>query len=158
MARIDLNIFRKSLLCQQLSGDEILLLSDYLQEREMAAGTTVFIENMPGESLYLIQQGSVEISKMLAEGDEQSLVALGPEETFGEMAILDGNPRSATARVAEDALLLVLMRKEFDRLCQENPALALKLTLNITRLFSRRIRENNQEHREMILLAAGRKS
>lgn len=158
MARIDLNIFRQSPLCQQLNSDEILELTEYLQEKEMAAGTTVFIENMPGESLYLIQQGTVEISKMLAEGDEQSLVTLDAEDTFGEMAILDGNPRSATARVAESAVLLVLLRKEYDRLCQENPALALKLTLNIVRLFSQRIRENNQEHREMILLAAGRKS
>ncbi len=157
MARIDPAIFRSSPLCKDLSGDEILVLADFFQEKEMSSGTTVFIENMPGESLYLIQEGQVEVSKMLAEGDEQALVRLGSQEVFGEMAILDGHPRSATARVTEDALLLVIKRPEYERLCGEAPELALKLTLNIIRLFSGRIRETNEEYRDMLLVALGRK-
>lgn len=157
MARIDPAIFRDTPLCEGLSEDETLVMADFFQERQMTAGMTVFIENMPGESLYLIQHGEVEISKMLAEGDEQSLVKLGPKEIFGEMAILDGQPRAASARINEDAMLLVINRSEFERFCREHPEPALRLTLNIIRIFSGRIRENNEEYREMLLVALGRK-
>jgi CRP-like cAMP-binding protein len=112
---------------------------------------------MPGESLYLIRRGAVKISKMLAEGEEKTLVILGPEEIFGEMAILDGAPRSATARVAEEADLLSVRKAEFEALCEQNPALALKLMRNIVRIFSQRIRENNGEYREMLLWSLGTK-
>lgn len=158
MARIDLNLFRKSPLCQSMTGDDILALSDYFHEKDMKSGMTVFIENMPGESLYLIQKGVVEISKMLAEGDEQSLVTLGSGDVFGEMAILDGQPRSATARVVDEVVFLVISRSDYERLCADNPELALKLTLNVIRLFSDRIRENNDEYRNMLLVALGRKA
>jgi CRP-like cAMP-binding protein len=117
----------------------------------MTEGTTVFIENMPGESLFLVSKGTVRISKMFAEGDEKTLVVLGPEDIFGEMAVIDGLPRSATARVAEDAELISLKKKDFDTLCKENPGLALKLTMNIVRVFSKRIREANDEYRDMLI-------
>jgi CRP-like cAMP-binding protein len=122
----------------------------------MPAGKTVFIENMPGEFLYLVKEGTIRISKMLAEGDEQTLVVLGAEDTFGEMAVLDGAPRSATARVIEDAQLFSLGKSDFEELCDSYPALGLKLMRNIIRIFSRRIRESNQEYREMLMWSLGR--
>ena len=151
MAGIDLETFQKSPLSKDLDSDESLVLAEFLQKKDMAAGMTVFIENMPGESLYLIQKGQVDISKMIAEGDEQSLVKLGPLELFGELAILDSYPRSATARIVEDATLLVITRFEYERLRNINPEIALKLTLNIIRLFSGKVRENSEEYRQMLL-------
>jgi CRP-like cAMP-binding protein len=94
---------------------------------------------------------------MLAEGDEKILVILGPDDFFGEMAILEGNSRSATARVAEDACLLSLQRKDFEALCEENPKLGIKLMRNIIRGFTRRIRENSEEYREMLIWSLGSK-
>lgn len=152
MAGIDLETFRNSPLSKDFDSDESLMLADFFQKKDMAAGMTVFIENMPGESLYLIQKGQVDISKMLADGGEQSLVKLGPLELFGELAILDGYPRSATARVIEDATFLVITRLEYERLRSINPEIALKLTLNIIRLFSGRVRENSEEYRRMLVV------
>jgi CRP-like cAMP-binding protein len=116
----------------------------------MAEGTTVFIENMPGESLFVIRTGSVRVSRMFAEGDEKYLVVLGPGDIFGEMAIIDGMPRSATARVAQDAELISLRKKDFESLCQSDPALCLKLVVNIVRGFNKRTREANDEYRDML--------
>lgn len=124
--------------------------------KEMGEGKTVFIENMLGESLYLIKQGTIRISKMMAEGDEEVLVVLGSSDVFGEMAIFDGAHRSATARVAEDAILLCLSKTDFEELSSKDPALSLKLALNIIRLFSERIRSSQSSHREMLLAALGR--
>jgi CRP-like cAMP-binding protein len=140
-----------------LSVSERESLMTAFSAKEIGEGKTVFIENMQGESLYLIQQGTIRISKMLAEGDEEVLVVLGPADVFGEMAIFDGGQRLATARVAEDAILLRLTKSDFEALSIKNPALCLKLAVNINRLFSERIRSSQKAHREMLLDAVGRR-
>ena len=137
---------------------EIKGLESVFSLKEMSEGKTVFIENMLGESLYLIQRGTIRISKMMAEGDEEVLVVLGSADVFGEMAIFDGAHRSATARVAEDAILYCLSKSDFEKLSDKNPALCLKLALNIIRLFSERIRSTQSAHREMLLDALGRRA
>ena len=88
---------------------------------------------------------------MFAEGDEKTLVVLGPEDIFGEMAVIDGLPRFATARVAEEAELISLKKKELERLCREDAPLALKLVSNIVKVFSKRVREANEEYRDMLI-------
>lgn len=140
-----------------LSSSDSRTLETVFSYKEMGAGKTVFIENMQGESLYLIKEGTIRISKMMAEGDEETLVVLGPADVFGEMAIFDGAHRSATARVAENAILLCLSKTDFEKLSVENSALCLKLAVNINRLFSERIRSSQAAHREMLLDALGRR-
>lgn len=152
----NLEHLRQSSLFKSMTETEIDSLGEYFQEKVIPEGMAVFVENMPGESLYLIRQGAIKVSKMLAEGDEKTLVILGPEEIFGEMAILDGAPRSATARVAEEARLLSMRRADYESLCERNPRLALRLTRNIVNVFSQRIRENNDEYMELLRWSLGR--
>lgn len=140
-----------STMLQGLSDEELDLLGGVAEKRVMEEGTTIFIENMPGESLFLIKQGTIRVSKMFAEGDEKTLVVLGPEDVFGEMAVIDGLPRSATARVAEDAELISLNKTAFEKLCAEYPQLANKIILNLVKVFSKRTREASEEYREMLL-------
>lgn len=142
---------KNSTILVNLSGAELAKLATFCEMREMAEGTTVFIENMPGESLFLIKKGTIRISKMFAEGDEKTLIVLGPEDVFGEMAVIDGLPRSATARVAEEAELISLSKKALEQLCKDDPSLALKLISNIVRVFSKRVREANEEYRDMLI-------
>ena len=142
---------RGSSMFQGLSDVELARFAAVCEERLMGEGTTVFIENMPGESLFLISKGTIRISRMFAEGDEKTLVVLGPEDFFGEMAVVDGLPRAATARVAENAELISLKKNDFDKLCQSDPGLALKLLMNIVRVFSKRVREANDEYRDMLI-------
>lgn len=153
-----LGALKNSPLFEGVSDAEIESLESLFEEKRIPEGKTVFVENMPGESLYLIEQGTIKISKMLAESDEKILVILGPDDFFGEMAILERTPRSATARVAEDASLLSLQRKDFEALCEGSPKLGLKLMRNIIRTFTRRIRENSEEYREMLIWSLGQKS
>ncbi|RME39460.1 MAG: cyclic nucleotide-binding domain-containing protein [Deltaproteobacteria bacterium] len=153
----DLAALKNSHLFQDLDENELGALSRVFHEMEMAEGATIFIENMPGEMLYLIREGTVRISKMLAEGQEKTLVILGPEDVFGEMAILDTAPRSATARAVEKARLLCIKKQDFEAVCDQNPRLGLKLMRNIIRVFSRRIRENNDEFRDMLIWSLGKR-
>lgn len=157
MNRVDLNSLSSSPLFLGLSQEDMRELEARFHARDIDEGMTVFVENMPGESLYLIQSGVVKISKMLSEGEERILVILGPDDVFGEMALLDGAARSATARVAEKATLLALKRQDFEELCEHNPRLGLQLIRNISRVFSQRVRNNNDEYRDMMLWALGKK-
>jgi CRP-like cAMP-binding protein len=141
---------RGSILLRGMNNTELARLASVCEDRQLAAGTTIFIENMPGESLFLIRRGAVRVSRMFAEGNEKVLIVLGPADVFGEMAVIDGLPRAATARVVDDAELISLRKQDFARLCQEHPALALKLVLNIVTVFSRQVREANEEYREML--------
>jgi CRP-like cAMP-binding protein len=77
---------------------------------------------------------------------------------FGELAIMDDAPRSVTARVAEDSILWCIEKSNFDLLCRDHPSTALRFTQNLMRLFCKRIRDNHQDYREMILVGAGRKT
>jgi CRP-like cAMP-binding protein len=147
----DFSAIKGSMMLQGLAAEELARLAGFCELRTMGEGTTVFIENMPGESLFLVKKGTIRISKMFAEGDEKTLVVLGPEDIFGEMAIIDGLPRSATARVAEDAELISLKKPDFEKLSREDAALALKLLINIASAFSGRVREANDEYREMLI-------
>jgi len=147
----DFSSIKNSIMLQGLSDQELGKLAGFCEMREMAEGTTVFIENMPGESLFLVKKGTIRVSRMFAEGDEKTLVVLGPEDIFGEMAVIDGLPRSATARVAENAKLISLNRKSLEQLCRDDASLALKLVKNIVRVFSKRVREVNEEYRDMLI-------
>jgi len=149
-----LSSLKHSPLFADLSADEIDVFCQFFNEKSLAEGMTIFVENMAGESLYLIRQGVVKISKMLAEGEEKILVVLGAEEIFGEMALFDAAPRMATARVAENARLLILRKNDYDRLCEQQPKLALKVTRNIIRILNRRIREKDNDYMEVLSLVS----
>lgn len=157
MSAIDLTSLKDSPLFVNMNEAEFKTLEGTFSPRRIPGGKTIFIENMPGESLYLIKQGTVRISRMLAEGDEQVLIVLGPDDVFGEMAVLDGGKRSATARIAEDAILYGLTRSDFEEMAEQNPKLGLKLTLNIVRIFSSRVRNSQKDYRAMLLASLNRK-
>ncbi|MFW6232265.1 MAG: Crp/Fnr family transcriptional regulator, partial [Spirochaetota bacterium] len=107
-------------------------------------GEIIFCEYEPGDAFYLIQEGTVQISKIM--GDiEKTVDVLQPGEIFGEMAILEEAPRSATAIAAEQVKCLEFNRENFEILMRGNPAIALKLL----KLFTKRIYD--QRRRFMIL-------
>ena len=157
MNNVNLDGIKDSPLFNSLAAKEIEFFGTFLTPQQMSAGKTIYIENMSGESLYLLSKGAVRISQMLAEGDEQTLVVLGPGDTFGELAVIDGGPRAATARVIEDVSLLALTRKDYHQLCNNNPRLGMQLTLNIFRSFSERLRRSKQDYRNMLIASINRK-
>lgn len=150
MARVSLTSLKDCFLFQGLNGPELDLLASLFQERELTSGKTVFVEQMPGESLYIIRKGVVRITRLLTEGNEKTLVILKDKDVFGEMAVVDGATRFATARVDSDATLLSLRKDDFEKLCAAQPAVALKFLKNIVCLYAQRVRENSEEYREML--------
>jgi CRP/FNR family cyclic AMP-dependent transcriptional regulator len=94
--------------------------------RDYAAGTVLFEEGQPGDYMYVVQSGEVEIRRMVGE-TERVLAVLTPGEFLGEMAILNGRPRSATAIVRVDSRLLVIEGKTFEAMLRARPEIALRI-------------------------------
>ncbi len=89
--------------------------------------TMVFSEGMPGSELYIIQKGSVKITKIV-DNNEVLLAVLKPGDIFGEMAILENKPRVASAVAFEDAYLLAVNKANFERMVQTQPQIVTRLT------------------------------
>lgn len=112
--------------------------------RTYQPGEIIFSEYEPGDSFYLIQAGRVRITKIV--GDiEKNIDILSAPEIFGEMAILEGAPRSATAIALETVKVLEFNRANFEILMMGNPQIALRLL----KVFTKRIYD--QKRRFMIL-------
>lgn len=94
--------------------------------RSYVKGTVLFREGERGEEMFVIQSGRVQVS-MKVRGVEKVLSNLQPGEFFGEMAILNGKPRSATAVVVEDAKLLVIDAKTFEAMVRGNSEISLRM-------------------------------
>jgi CRP-like cAMP-binding protein len=158
MEKINLLDLSDSPLFKGFAQKEIELLGTLFSLRKVEQGKTIFIENMPGESLYLIKHGSIRISQMLAEADEQLMTVLGAGDVFGEMAIVDGGTRASTARIAEDATLYALHARDFAKLATSNPRLGMQLLLNVVRIFTSRMRDARRDYRAMMSTILGREA
>jgi CRP-like cAMP-binding protein len=158
MSLTDFTELHNSPLFKGLASKEIEYLSSIFTVNQLSEGKTIFIENMPGESLYLIKQGTIKISQMLAEVDEVDLMTLEAGDVFGEMAVIDGGNRLVRARITKSAVLYSLHRKAFNTLVSEQPRLGLQLTLNIVRIFSARLRSAKKDYRTMLTASLARKS
>jgi CRP-like cAMP-binding protein len=94
--------------------------------REYQPGEVLFREGEAGEVMFVIQTGAVRITKAVG-GDEKVLAVLGPGEFLGEMAILNGKPRTATAVVVEPTRCLVIEARTLEQMVARNAEIALRL-------------------------------
>lgn len=106
-------ILRQIPLFQQLNDTDLKRLASSLKERRLEKGETFFQKGAPGESLCIIKKGRVKISLSSSSGDEVILAIFSEADFFGEMALLDGKPRSADATALEPVELLLLSRQDF---------------------------------------------
>jgi signal transduction histidine kinase len=134
-------------LLRQLSRPELQALRGIAQERRFAAGQEIFHEGAPGDGVYFVKDGLVEISA--GAGTRRIFSRLGPGEIFGEMAVIEHRPRSATASAAGATEVYFLPRGELLPFIERSPGLALALLQQI----SHRLREFNQLHLREILEA-----
>ena len=84
-------------------------------------GEDIIKEGTLGDCAYIIEQGSVEVSKLTAHGEKQVLGVLEKSEIFGEMGLIDGLPRSATVTAREDCVMSVCSQETFNNLADHNP-------------------------------------
>jgi len=149
----DAAFFRKIFLFQDLEDRELEQVLSRTSPREFPAGRVIIQEGDPGDSLYIMVSGEVEITKQLTlvldkdTPKERVMIRLKAEDGvyFGEMSLLENDPRSATVTALSDCRLLELYQKDFLELVRNDPAMGLKLLLRLAQLLSRHLRKTNQD-------------
>lgn len=120
-----------------LQARELAAIGSIVKERAFAAGELIIREGSPGDSLFLVLSGRVEVIKDMDSPNPIRLAEIGADEWFGEMALFDRQPRSASVVAAEDTQLLEVGRFEFEEIMREFPAIAI----HACQVFTRRLRE-----------------
>jgi CRP-like cAMP-binding protein len=132
-------------LFRNVPGEGLKRLSDFIQEKNVKAGEVIFREEDLGDEMYLVRSGQVSIRHELPSGP--ALVEMvEPGGYFGEMAIIDDEPRTATAAAEVDVSLLVLHKNDFRTAVQDYPDIAFE----IFREFTRRLRRSDRRYRELL--------
>ncbi|MEP7071224.1 MAG: DUF1003 domain-containing protein [Verrucomicrobiota bacterium] len=120
-----------------LGEEAIAKLCHLFEIKELKPPARVFRAGEPGNAMYVIMDGRVQINVTDADGHEVILASLGPGDFFGEMAMLDGHGRSADADVVENARLATLTRQNFERFVRDDAAIALSMLSTMTQRLRR---------------------
>ena len=131
-----------------LQRDELLKFAELTRERTYPKGSVILFQGDPGDSLYVLHQGRAKVVLIGEDGREVILGVLEPGAHFGELALIDDQPRSAHVIAMEDSQLLILRREDFRRRVEANPPVAWAL---LTAL-SRRLRRADQKIGGLVLL------
>lgn len=120
-----------------LQGEELEHLSSLLRPRRYDKGEVIFHQGDVGTALYIIRKGQVAIRLSSDDGKEVTLTMLDRGDFFGELALLDGEPRSTDAVAREESDLLSLQREDFQRFLDARPQVAKGLLAALSRLVRR---------------------
>jgi CRP/FNR family cyclic AMP-dependent transcriptional regulator len=142
---IDLELLRQTDLFQGLTPEELGKITGISAKENHDAGAVIFEEGQAGEKFYLILKGEVRISKLIPGVGEEALVILKKGSYFGEMSLIDNQPRSAHAICNKPSELMVIEQADFEKLLQKDKELAYKLLWTFLRTLSRRLRETNDK-------------
>ncbi len=107
------DLIRDVPLLARLPEADLRALASRGHVRAYDAGDTIFREGAPGDSLYVVIEGSVRIALHSTEGEEATVAVLGPGEFVGDLALLDGRPRSASAIASQPTKTLIVTRHDF---------------------------------------------
>ncbi|SHL43383.1 Crp/Fnr family transcriptional regulator [Roseibium suaedae] len=133
------HFLRNSFSLEGLSADLAEQLASLARPMKIPAGTILFENGDPGNGCYAVLEGSLKVSILSVEGDEQLLAVLGPGDLVGELALLDGRPRSATVSALKEARLAFIDKAAFERFADENPA----VYRHMLAIVSKRLRHSN---------------
>src|SRR5688500_4134494 len=133
-----------SKLFAQLPAEQVKRLTAASRELRFGPGEVIFKEGDPGDGLYVVLSGRVQISATIAGGERHVFSTVGAGDVFGEMAVLDSLPRSAHAHASAEgeATLVFVPREQFLDLLKNSPALSLAMVQEI----SRRVRDINAQY------------
>src|SRR5271165_3437465 len=134
-------IFERHFLFGKLSASEIDSLISYARVERYPTGREIFAKGSPGQSLMAVLQGSVKISSLSNDGKEIVFAIYNAGEIFGEIAVLDGEERSADATALTDCELLVVNRRDFLRVLENRADLCMILL----RILCRRLRQTSEQ-------------
>jgi CRP/FNR family transcriptional regulator, cyclic AMP receptor protein len=144
----DQELLRTVPIFSELADSDISSLAKLSSRRRYPKDTVVFFENEEGDSFFMILEGRIKVTILGDDGREVILSMLGPGDFFGEMALLDNEPRSATAIAVEETELLSLHRTDFQTVLTDNRS----ITTALIKILTGRLRRANHQISTLALL------
>ena len=141
-------VLQKVPLFSQLAPAELQRVVEVARERSYPKNSVILFEDDPGDALYVVAKGQVKVVLIGEDGREVILSVLSEGEFFGEMALIDDEPRSAHVIAMEDSSLIVLRREDFQGILMHAPGIALALLKEL----SRRLRRVDEKVGSLVLL------
>jgi len=141
------SILREVPIFSELSDQEIETIMQMANRRVFNKSTMILLEEDAAETLFIIEYGSVKITRLNDEGREVILAILGSAEFFGEMALLDGQGRSANVIALEETALYTLVRRDFLDVLHRFPSISIQLLKEMTQ----RLRKSDQQIKSLSL-------
>ncbi len=139
------DILRQQVLMEGIDEAGLAKIAGLTQKVSIRKGEQLFKEKDDTKGLWLIHSGKIEISRMTADGWRQTLVVLPAGHFFGELSILENRKHVASATALEDSELLLIPKEEFEKLVQEDCALALKIVIKLLIVMSKNLRRMNDK-------------
>jgi CRP-like cAMP-binding protein len=143
-----LQALQVSPLFKEFTDTGLRIFAEIAHPKLIPAGSPIFVENMVGESLFIVKSGTVRLSQRTAEG-ERELAVLGPGEHLGELGVLAKSVRLVSAVAATPCEVLEITHREFFKKATEKPAACLKLALAIAADLAERVGESRELLREL---------
>lgn len=134
-------------LFEGLDDNRLRMIAEMGKQKTLGAGDTIITEGEEGDILYVMLEGSVRIMKKTMQDELYTVVVLRAADNvyFGEVALVDSDKRSATVMAETDVTLLSLDRSSFERLCEEDPWMGYRITMQIARKLSSSLRKMNSD-------------
>ncbi len=149
MATITLEQIINFLLEAPMFGDldptELSQIVHIMQVQRVREDFIIFREGDPGDAWYVIYEGSAHVAKLDENNISRRITSIGPRACFGEMAILDHSPRSATVAASCDSTIFRFPRRDFEALLREGNLAAYKLIYEMAKILSARQRRMTRE-------------
>ena len=143
-ARDKLALLRNHPLFRELPSTVIDRLGSYMKRRSVARGSTIFAKGDPGDALMGVLAGTVKISVPSADGRDVVLNVINEGGIFGEIALLDGHPRTADAIAMSDCQLMIIERRDFVQFLRSQP----DVTLKFIEILCARLRRTSEQVQE----------
>jgi CRP/FNR family transcriptional regulator len=139
------DVLKEQVLLQDIDKAGINKIAKITRQVSIKKGEPLFKEKDDTKGLWLIQSGKIEISRVTADGWRQTLVVLTAGHFFGELSILENRKHVASAVALEDTELLLLPKEDFDKMMEEDCALALNIVKRIAIVMSKNLRRMNDK-------------
>jgi anion transporter len=130
------DIIRSIPIFSGLSREDVAKVLGKMEETAFPAYSTIFSQGDQGDAFYLIQAGAVQVVLESGAGNSEVVAILGPRDWFGEMALLSGEPRSATIQSVKDTMLWRLRREDWDELIAKHPTWLLQFCATLSKRLS----------------------
>ena len=135
---------KDTVIFKDLTTFEIIKVNKVTKTRNYKSDEVIFNEGAIGDSLYIVKAGSVRVTKIEDGNEEKVLAILNPGDHFGEIALVDKHPRSATVIANEEAELIQIQAEDFNKLLESDREIALKFYKSFVQVLCSRLRDTNE--------------